>query len=65
MDANRSKETKLKNSLLMIVSVRIAEKTIDKFDIEPIMSLLSLPSSVGFIGGVPSKALYIVGYEGN
>lgn len=51
--------------MLLIVSVRISEKVIDKFDFSAILSLLSMPTSLGIIGGVPSKALYIVGHEGN
>lgn len=55
----------MENHLLLIVSVRIAEKTIDAFDYSAILNLLTLPSSLGIIGGVPSKALYLVGYEGD
>lgn len=55
----------MENHLLLIVSVRVAEKEIDDMDFNSMVTLLNLPSSLGIIGGVPSKALYLVGYEGD
>lgn len=46
-----------------MVAVRIAERKISKEQFKSILRFLSLSSSLGIIGGVPSKGLYIVGND--
>ena len=54
---------RLNKHILLIVSVRVSEKTITKEEYDCLLELLDLSQSLGIVGGVPSKALYIVGHS--
>ena len=58
-------KNELKREILMLVSVRVATETMEKDEFLALRELLSLKSSMGIIGGVPRKALYIVGHSNN
>lgn len=49
----------------MIVSIRVGSKEIEVEEFEALKELLALRISLGIIGGVPKKALYIVGHSNN
>lgn len=47
------------------MSIRVGTKYVDEDSFMGLKKLLGLRSSLGIMGGVPRKALYIVGYSGN
>jgi hypothetical protein len=48
-----------------MISAQVGYKNISSSHFKSILNLLSLKSSLGIIGGVPKKALYIIGFDKN
>lgn len=47
--------------MLLVVSTRISQTSIDRKNYEGILEFMNMKTSLGMIGGVPGKGLYFVG----
>jgi len=53
------------NPLLLVIPLRLGLSDINPMYVEPLKACLSLPQSVGIIGGTPNHAHYFVGHVGD
>jgi cysteine protease ATG4 len=51
--------------LLLLVPVRLGPTDLNETYVPSLLALISLPQSLGFIGGKPSSAYYFPGYQDN